>query len=106
MKPFEILEPPPGGLTRLKAAMAGRRAVRIWQPVLAGVLAVALIAFALFAKVQGRVDLVEAARRAALIGEPVVVRGEAAVLRVPSSNPRVLVYRVAMLDPTLAPPVD
>ncbi len=107
--PFEILEPPPGGLTRLKAAMAAeRRVLRVWQPVLAGALALVLIAFAFFARSQDRADLVGGARDSVFGASPVpvVVRGDAAALRLPTSNPKVVFYRVAMLDPSLAPPVD
>ena len=108
MNPFEILEPPPGGLTRLKAAMAERRTVRVWQPVLAGALALLLVAVALFARSQERADLVGDVRGSVFgtVAAPVVVRGDAAAQRLPSSNPNVVLYRVATLDPTRIPPED
>ena len=107
MSLFPVIEPPPGGLTRLRAAMAERRKTPAWQPVLAGVAALLLVVLAVFTNTQGRVDLAGLADRAVYdgaSGQVLLTNGVA--MRVPSSNPRVVLYRVATLDPAEAPPAD
>lgn len=104
---FEVLEPPPHGLTRLRARLAARRARRLLWPALVSSLAALLVV--LFVPREQPVDL-----RAALAdsvfgaeGPPVsALDGSAlAVERLPSSNPQVVLYRVASLtsDAAFAP---
>lgn len=105
MSLFPVIEPPPGGLTRLRAAMAERRKTPAWPPLLAGVAALLLVVVALFGSPQGHVDLAGLAERAVYDGGAgTLVLTNGAALRVPSSNPRVVLYRVATFDePASAP---
>lgn len=101
---FETLEPPPFGLERLRARMAERRR-RVSPLVLVGVLASALVVLLAWPKTPG-VDLVARARASAaapMVGltasEDVMALGQTGVLRVPSQNPDVVLYRVDSLEP-------
>lgn len=110
---FELLEPPPGGLTRLRARLdEGRRPV--WRPLLAMAYAVAIVVAGTLtsSRPPPPVDLFGAVRAspAASVamgletpGEPVAITGgEAALQRRPSSNPQVLMYRLAVLEASAA----
>ena len=99
---FESLEPPPFGLERLRARLAERRR-RVSPLVLVGVLASALVVVLAWPKTQG-VDLVALARASAAApmvgvtsGDDVTALAETGVLRLPSQNPDVVLYRVASL---------
>ena len=109
---FEELEPPAFGLERLRARMAERRR-RVSPLVLVGVVASALVVLLAWPK-AARVDLVALARlssAAPLVGvsslEDVTALDETGVLRLPSQNPDVVLYRVASLEQEpSAPPRD
>ncbi|MBE2253897.1 MAG: hypothetical protein IAE78_30490 [Myxococcus sp.] len=100
---FEVLEPPPFGLERLRARLSSRR-----RPVSALVLAgAALGAVVVLMASPGRsgVDLVSLARgsaAAAMVADvqvpEVVGLGQTGALRVPTQNDDVVLYRVASLD--------
>ena len=99
---FEELEPPPFGLERLRARMAERRR-RVSPLVLVGVVASALVVLLAWPKTPG-VDLVALARASAaapMVGvrsaDDVTALEETGVLRLPSQNPDVSLYRVASL---------
>jgi hypothetical protein len=109
---FEELEPPPFGLERLKARMTERRR-RMSPLVLVGVMASALVVLLAWPKTPG-VDLVALARAssaAPMVGvsslDDVTALEQTGVLRMPSQNPDVVLYRVASLqqEPS-APPRD
>ena len=102
---FEVLEPPPHGLTRLRARMAARRANRLLRPALA--LAFAAAVALLLVPREAPVDL-SADLRASLTGSLVGLGSDGApvaaldgrslgVERLPSGNPKVVLYRVAVL---------
>jgi hypothetical protein len=103
---FEPLEPPPHGWTRMKARLGERRARR-WPIAVAAAAAVVLAV--LLPKPGPRPGSdVEAALRGAMLdvpGEPLRVKRGAAQ-RLPSSDPNVLFYRVAVLNADEAPPED
>ena len=110
---FEPIEPPPGGLTRLRVSMSEPRRPFRWSPVLAGALAVALLCVGrAWILTRDNVDLVAEMRDSIFSetanAEPVALgRGQPAALqRLPSGNPQVVLYRVAMLDPSMTPPAD
>ncbi|MDP1829401.1 MAG: hypothetical protein Q8L48_39410 [Archangium sp.] len=98
---FEVLEPPPHGLTRLRGKLASRRVNRVLWPALVMAVAAALVLF--FIPREAPVDL-----RQRLVGgvfgpgsgPPVsALDGRALGLeRLPSGNPQVVVYRVAVLE--------
>jgi hypothetical protein len=104
---FEVLEPPPHGLTRLRARMATRRATRLLRPALALALAFAAVVVLLFVPRAAPVDLtpdLRASLTGSLLGlgsggAPVTsLDGRAAAVeRMPSGNPKVVLYRVAVL---------
>lgn len=105
---FEPLEPPPFGLERLRARLAERRR-RVSPLVLAGVVASALVVLFVWPKTPG-VDLVALARSSAaapMVGvrslEDVSALDETGVLRLPSQNPDVVLYRVASLQQEPSP---
>lgn len=95
---FEVIEPPPFGLERLRARMAEqRRAPTKW--VLAGAMATLLLVIVWWPRATP-VDLVGATR--GFLSEPTqnVTTLDAetgAVLELPSSNPEVILARVATL---------
>lgn len=103
---FEAVEPPPYGWSRMSARLSERRQP-VWRPALGAVFAVAIVvAGTLTSRVPVLpVNLLPLAladpASAATLGldvpqEPVaVVGGNAAVMRLPSSNPQVLMYRLA-----------
>ena len=108
---FEVLEPLPGGLTRLRAHLPKRHRSRVWAPALAAGLAAALMVVGGTWSRGGEQpeDLIGAVRDSVFereLAEPVTLEaGQAGALqRLPSSTPQVLLYRVAMLDPSMAPP--
>lgn len=96
---FEVIEPPPFGLERLRARMAEqRRGPTRW--VLAG--AVATLVLVLVWPRTGAVDLVGAT--SGFLSEPTrdvtsLDTSTGAVLELPSSNPDVILARVATLEP-------
>lgn len=107
---FEELEPPPFGLERLRARMHERRQ-RVSPLVLVGVVASALVVLLAWPKTPN-VDLVAMARAssaAPMVGvtslEDVTALDETGVLRLPSQNPDVVLYRVASLqqEPSASP---
>jgi len=101
---FEELEPPPFGLERLRARLSERR--RRGSPlVLVGVLASALVVVLAWPRSRG-VDLVALARAssaAPMVGvsslDDVIALEQTGVLRLPSQNPDVVLYRVDSLEP-------
>lgn len=111
---FEVLEPPPHGLTRLKARLREERRAR-WtaRTVLATVVGVA-VALAVVVSRPEAAPLKLVARDgvtagllglAPAAGDPVTVldASQAAAVRLPSSNPDVVLYRVAVLGDEGAP---
>lgn len=89
---FEVLEPPPHGLTRLRAAMEERKRRPVVWPVLVAAAAVLIIV-----KVEPpNTFTTELERRGQPQSEAVVARGETAVEAVPSSSSDVVIYRVAI----------
>jgi hypothetical protein len=91
---FEPLEPPPHGLTRLRAGMEERRARRVLWPVLATSLAVAVLAVVLWPREETpRVDFSAAVTAMTSTSAPVQALGETGVEPLRSSNPDVVVYR-------------
>jgi hypothetical protein len=95
---FEVLEPPPHGLTRLRAKLASRRANRLVWPALVTAVAAAVALLVFLPRGEAPVDF-----RAALVmesGPPVsALDGQSLGLeRLPSGNPKVVLYRVAVLD--------
>jgi hypothetical protein len=110
---FEELEPPPGGLTRLRSRLKEQRRRGLGRPALAFALALALVAAAFGALRTQPVDLRPAVRgsvTAGLIGvdaagpSVVLEAGQPAGLqRLPSANPNVVLYRVAAIDPRQLP---
>jgi hypothetical protein len=120
---FETLEPPSGGLGRLRARLSEEQDARVFNRVgrllrpatgfrlvlTATALGAALLVLTLHARTAPRVDLSAALQvRTGNIAEPARVRdGQLAALqRLASSNPQVALYRVAILDPASAPPPD
>lgn len=98
---FEVLEPPPHGLTRLRARMAARRARRVLWPALVFSLAALLVLLFLPPR-EPPVDL-RASYAASVFnarGAPVTALDGSAVAveRMPSSNPQVVLYRVSSLS--------
>lgn len=107
---FEELEPPPFGLERLRARMVERRR-RVSPLVLVGVVASALVVLLAWPK-SPRVDLVALARASAaapMVGvaalDDVTALDQTGVLRMPSQNPDVVLYRVSSLrrEPSSSP---
>ncbi|MFT3843181.1 MAG: hypothetical protein QM723_39720 [Myxococcaceae bacterium] len=105
---FEVVEPPPYGWSRMSARLSERRQP-VWQPALGALFAVAIVVLGTLTSrlpVQP-VNLLPIAladpASAATLGidlpqEPVaVVGGNAAVIRLPSSNPQVVIYRLSSL---------
>lgn len=103
---FPVLEPPAGGWGRMKARLRPAPRRSLWLAAASGAAAAGLAAALLAAPPV--VDLTVAARvgvTAGLLGlepegaEPVIIRGEgAAVQRLNSSNPSVVLYRLAVLE--------
>lgn len=98
---FEVVEPPPFGLSRLRRALVVRQAAAVRRWVLAGAAACGLVALAAW-QARPSVDASEVTRDAwaAWRGvqgqtEPARGLGETALLRLPSARPDVAVYRVA-----------
>lgn len=89
---FEVLTPPPHGLTRLRARMAERSAVRWIRPVLAVSLAVSAVVVLLVPR--GDDSLALEARAMTQAGAAVTARGDTAVEPMVSTNPGVVLYRV------------
>lgn len=94
---FEVLEPPPHGLTRLRGKLASRRANRLLWPAL--VLASAAAAVLLFLP-KSEAPAEFSAALAMEPGPPVsALDGQSLGLeRLPSGNPKVVLYRVAVLS--------
>jgi hypothetical protein len=103
---FQVVEPPAYGWARLSARLSERRQPA-WRPALGAVFAVAVVVLGtLTSRLPVEpVNLLPLAladpASAAALGlevpqEPVaVVGGNAAVMRLPSSNPQVVMYRLA-----------
>ncbi len=90
---FEVLEPPPHGLTRLRAAMEEKRRHRVmWPAVVAASAAAALLLL-----MPRQPDPLVSAARAELMApaDAVTGHGDTAVEALPSSTPGVVIYRVA-----------
>jgi hypothetical protein len=97
---FEVLEPPPGGLTRLRARVSERTSRRRAALSLATAVG-AVCVLVLWVKPAPPPPLWVAAQ--ALVAppsEPVEARGATAVEQLPSSNPQVVIYRVSSLEPS------
>jgi hypothetical protein len=105
---FEVLDPPPRGWSRLNARLSAKPAP-MWRPALGAVFAIAVVVLGTLTTrepVQA-VNLLPIALAdpisAASLGvyrkqEPVSVFGtNAAVYRLPSSNPQVVMYRLSTL---------
>ena len=92
---FEVLEPPAYGWARLSARLETRSQPR-WQLALGAAFAAAMvICGTLTSELPRRVEPLEAP----VPSEPVaIVGGGAALLRLPSSNPNVVLYRLASLE--------
>jgi hypothetical protein len=97
---FEVIEPPPFGLERLRARMAEqRRAPTRW--VLVGAVATLVLVLVWWPR-TGAVDLVGAT--SGFLSEPTrdvtsLDASTGGVLELPSSNPDVILARVATLEP-------
>ena len=114
---FEPLEPPPGGLTRLRARLGERRAPA-WRPVLVAASALAFVVVGtLTSRAPQPADLYSAVRSdpeaAVAMGldtpqaEPAAITGGAAgLLRLKSSNPQVVMYRLATLPSVEQDPAE
>jgi len=107
---FETLEPPPYGWARVSARLEVRRQPR-WQLALAAAFALAIVISGTLTSDQPQtvevfpglalgLDAPEATEPVAITG------GSAALLRLPSSNPKVVMYRLASLDANAAPPSE
>ena len=103
---FEVVNPPAHGLTRLRGKLASRRANRLLRPALVFALAAAVsLVFVPRGATEPAADLRNALLSSLLGAErtgPSVSALDARTLgveRLPSSNPKVLVYRVALLVP-------
>ncbi len=93
---FEVLEPPPHGLTRLRARMNERRASRAVWRALAVSAAVVLAGVVLWPRQQVRApDFTAYLAGLTATGAPVEGRGETAVELLASRNAEVVVYRAS-----------
>jgi len=95
---FEVLEPPVGGLTRLRARLAERRSTRVGRWVLAAVLAAAAVTVVVGVPEREPAPDFTAALTVMGTGQGVEGRGESAVEALPSSDPKVQLYRVGSLS--------
>ncbi|PZR08585.1 MAG: hypothetical protein DI536_24055 [Archangium gephyra] len=89
---FEVLEPPPHGLTRLRAAMDERKKQRLLWPVLVSAVAAAVVVVVNVGRPPNALASEFEARARA--GESVTARGASAVEALPSGSPEVVIYRV------------
>ena len=90
---FEVLEPPPYGWARLSARLEARSQPR-WQLALGAAFAVAMvICGTLTSQLPRPIEPPVPSEPVAIVG------GGAALLRLPSSNPNVVLYRLASLEP-------
>jgi hypothetical protein len=105
---FEVIEPPPHGLTRLRGKLASRRANRWLRPALLLAFAATMAVLLLVPRTshpEVNVSLVTplllpergAAPVSALDGSRLALE------RLPSENPKVVLYRVAVLPETEEP---
>lgn len=103
---FEVLEPPPHGLTRLRGRMATRQANRWLRPALLMAFAATMVTLLLLPRAGERdpgpqldVALVTPWLKPEAGAPPVAALdgSRLAVERLPSANPRVVLYRVAVL---------
>jgi len=93
---FEVLEPPPHGLTRLRARMEERRARRFAWPVLVTASAVAVLAVVFWPRAEGpRVDFT--AQLEAMKVETATGLGQTALEPLVSQNAGVVLYRVSVM---------
>ena len=108
---FEVLEPPPHGLTRLRGRMATRQANRWLRPALLLAFAATMIALLVVPRAdqsegpQLDAALVTPLLRPSLGAPPVSALdgSKLALERLPSENPRVVLYRVAVLPENKEP---
>lgn len=104
MNPFEVLDPPPHGLTRLRAGLNERRRLAVtWRLALATAAAALLLLW--WAQPSDAVDLRAAA--GVRFEDPVadvVGRGETGVQVMPSSDPHVVFARVSSTPSGNTPP--
>ncbi len=95
---FEVLDPPPGGLTRLRSRLAARSTRRRAVLSLGSALAAACLVV-LWVAPRETPGLVMAAQAlVATSREAVEARGTTAVEAMPSSNPSVVLYRVSAVE--------
>jgi hypothetical protein len=101
---FEPLEPPPHGWTRLKARLEERRARR-WPVAIAAVAAVVL-ALVLAPKPRPDAEVEAALRSGFIVSNEALTLKDGAAQQLPSSDPKVLLYRVSVMNRNEAPPED
>jgi hypothetical protein len=109
---FEVLEPPPHGWTRLSTRLTEHR-TPLWRPALGAAFAVAVVVLGTLTTHEPEPSEPPADLMALAMTEPVsaetlgvhreqepvtVYGGNAAVMRLPSSNPNVLMYRLATVS--------
>ena len=103
---FEVLEPPPHGLTRLRGRMATRQANRWLRPALLLAFAATMITLLVVPRAADQAEgpqldaaLVTPLLQPSLGAPPVSALdgSKLALERLPSENPRVVLYRVAVL---------
>lgn len=100
---FEVLEPPPHGLTRLDARLRERNSARLARRLALG-LAMSAAAVVLTLLPRAEPELSQAARTLASVpGEAVVARGETVVQPMASSTGNVVLVRVSAIDRQRAP---
>lgn len=87
---FEVLEPPPHGLTRLRARIDERRYLRVGRWLLVSAIAAAVL---VVLWPRERVDLLTPAAALTQQREAVEALGDTRITPLTSTNPHVAVYR-------------
>jgi hypothetical protein len=92
---FEVHEPPPHGLTRLRVRMEERRASRILRPALVLAMAAAAVTVVLWPRApeQDRVDFTASVANLDSMSGDVMGLGETAIEPMKSTNPKVVLVR-------------